>query len=50
MEEVDKQKVKILIEKILKLEHENLRTKKYNKSEMSEKIKKMIEEEVRKCY
>lgn len=48
--DIDKKKVKNLIKKILVLEKENLKTKRYNRDQMSEKIKKMIEEEVRKCY
>ncbi|SJZ77802.1 hypothetical protein [Selenihalanaerobacter shriftii] len=48
--DIDKKKATNLIKKILKIEKENLKTKKYNRSQMSDKIKKMIEEEVRKCY
>lgn len=48
--EIDEKKVKRLEKKILNLENENNKTKKYNRSEMSDKIIKLIEEEVKKCY
>lgn len=47
---LDKAKAIRMIKNILKLEQENLKTRKYNKDEMIEKIKDIIEEEVRKCY
>ncbi len=49
-EEIDKAKAVRMIKEILKLEQENLKTKKYRDSEMIDKIKSIIEEEVRKCY
>jgi len=49
-EEVDKDKAKALLKKILALEQENLKTKHFNNEQMVEKIKKMIEEEIRKCF
>lgn len=48
--DIDTVKVNSLTKKILAAEKENLKTKHYNRSQMAEKIKKMIEEEVRKCY
>lgn len=48
--EVDKKKVRILIRRILAAEKENLKTKRRNRDEMARYIKKLIEEEVRKCY
>lgn len=48
--EVDKAKATALMKKILDAEKENLKTKHYNRSQMADHIKKMIEEEVRKCY
>jgi len=47
---IDEAKSKRLIKKILDLENENLKTKKYSRSEMSDKIIDFIKEEVRKCY
>lgn len=35
---------------ILMLERDNLRTREFTNEEMIEKIRKMIEEEVMKCY
>ncbi|HHV84033.1 MAG TPA: hypothetical protein GXX43_10325 [Tepidanaerobacter syntrophicus] len=49
-EEIDQDKAVRMIKEILKLEQENLKTKKYKDSEMVDKIKNIIEEEVRKCY
>lgn len=40
-------KIKYLV---LKAEQENLRTRTLNNREMTEKIRRIIEEEVRKCY
>ena len=45
---VDKAKAIALIKKILSAEKENLKTKAYNREQMAEKIKKMIEEELSK--
>lgn len=36
--------------RILQLERENLRAREYGNREMVDKIRKLIEEEVRKCY
>ena len=47
---IEKVKAKRLMKNILELENNNLKTKTYTRSEMSDKIIKMIEEEVRKCY
>ena len=49
-EVVDEKKVKILINEILKVESENLKTKKKSRIQMVEHLKKMIEKEVKKCY
>lgn len=48
--EIEDKKVKRLARKILELENKNLRTKQYTRSEMSDKIIDLIEEEVKKCY
>lgn len=48
--EVDKDKTKRLMNKIIELESENLKTQNYSRSEMSDKIIDLIKEEVRKCY
>ena len=47
---IDNKKVLRIINKILELEKDNLKTKKYNNDEMVNEIKKIIEEEVNKCY
>jgi hypothetical protein len=47
---IDKTKAIRMIRDILKLEQENLKTKKYNDYDMIDKIRTVIEEEVRKCY
>jgi hypothetical protein len=47
--EVDSKKANKILSKLIVLESDNIRTKKYNDSEMVRKIRKMIEEEV-KCY
>lgn len=48
--EIDKVKANALVKKILSAEQENLRTKRFNKDQMVERLKKMIEEEVKKCF
>ena len=48
--EIEEVKVKRLAKKILELENKNLKTKQHTRSEMSDKIIDLIEEEVRKCY
>lgn len=48
--EIDKAKLNRLKFRILLAERENLKTRAETKSEMIEKIRKMIEEEVNKCY
>lgn len=50
MNKIKEKKANIMISKILDLEKENLKTKKYNDYDMIEKVKKIIEEEVKKCY
>ncbi len=47
---IDKTKAIRMMRYILKLEQENLKTKKYNDNDMIDKIRTIIEEEVRKCY
>ena len=47
--EIDEKKVARLLRKIIILEKTNLNTKRFNNTEIIQKIKKMIEEEV-KCY
>lgn len=49
-EKIDKTKVKRLMNKIIELESENLKTEAKSRSDMSDKIIEMIKEEVRKCY
>jgi hypothetical protein len=45
---LDDGKVKNIMRRIVELEKDNLRTKKYRKEEMLKKIQKIIEEEVKK--
>ena len=45
-----KTKFNRLMFKILKLDRDNLNTREYTNTEMVERIRKMIEEEVKKCY
>jgi hypothetical protein len=45
---LDEGKVKNIMRRIVELEKDNLRTKKYRKEEMLKKIQKIIEEEVKK--
>ena len=47
--EVDTEKAKRMLQKIIIKEKNNIKTKQYNDVEMARKIKKMIEEEV-ECY
>lgn len=47
--EVDTEKAKRMLQKIIIKEKNNIKTKQYNEVEMARKIKKMIEEEV-ECY
>jgi hypothetical protein len=47
---IDRSKANLLLNRIIDLEKDNMKTKKLNKELMSEKIKKMIEEEVKKCF
>lgn len=49
-EKIDKTKVKRLMNKIIELESENLKTEERSRSDMSDKIIELIKEEVRKCY
>lgn len=46
----DERKIKRLKLDILRLERDNLKTREYSNDEMVEKIRKLIEEEVKKCY
>lgn len=48
--EIDETKLNRLKFKILKLERDNLKTRECNNPQMVEEIRKMIEEEVRKCF
>ncbi|MFW5794723.1 MAG: hypothetical protein ACOCV1_04490 [Bacillota bacterium] len=47
---LDKSKIKRLMNKIIEIESDNLKTQNYSRSEMSDKIIELIKEEVRKCY
>ncbi len=47
--QIDKTKVKRIIYKLILMEKDNLKTKKYNEAEMIKRIKKAIEEEI-ECY
>lgn len=46
---VDATKINRMLKRILDLEKENLRTKRYRDHEMIKRIQKIIEEEVKKC-
>jgi uncharacterized membrane protein (DUF106 family) len=46
---VDTTKVNRMIKRIIELEKENLRTKRYRDHDMIKRIQKIIEEEVKKC-
>ena len=47
---LDEKKINRLKLEILQLERENLKTREYTFGEMVDKIRKLIEEEVKKCY
>lgn len=47
---LDEKKINRLKFDILHLERENLKTREYTNEEMVDKIRKLIEEEVKKCY
>ena len=47
--EIDEEKAKRLLSRVIIEEVRNVKTKKYNSSEMVKRIQKMIEEEV-ECY
>jgi hypothetical protein len=47
--QIDEQTAQRIMKRIIILEKSNLKTKRYNDSEMIKKIKKFIEEEV-ECY
>lgn len=47
--EIDSQKAQRMLQRIIVREKTNIKTKQFNDTEMSRKIKKMIEEEVQ-CY
>ena len=49
-ESLDVNKTKRMIYRIYALERENTKTGKYNEKQMKEEIKKIIEEEAKKCY
>lgn len=46
---IDEKKAQLMLRKIILLESKNIRTKTFNKREMVEKIKRVIEEEV-ECF
>ncbi|WP_165418303.1 hypothetical protein [Cohnella kolymensis] len=48
--DIDKKKLDRLKFYILKAERENLRTRQDTNEQMVEKVRKLIEEEVKKCY
>lgn len=47
--EIDKQRVKKILYRLILLERTNIKTKQYNETEMVKQIKKIIEEEVQ-CF
>lgn len=47
---LEEKKINRLKFDILHLERENLRTREFTNDEMIEKVRKLIEEEVKKCY
>lgn len=49
MDEINEEKLKKMLARIIKLEQENANTKDYNDNQMVMKIKKIIEEE-EKCF
>lgn len=50
LEPLDEKKLNRLKYSILALERDNLKTREKTNEEMIEKIRKLIEEEVNKCY
>jgi hypothetical protein len=46
--QIDQKVLMRMVERIVKMEHENLKTNKFSSSEMIEKIRKLIEFEVNK--
>lgn len=46
---IDEKRAKLMLQKIIMREQQNIRTKKMNDAQMVQMIKKMIEEEV-ECY
>jgi hypothetical protein len=48
--DLDEKKLNRMKVRILNTERENLKTRSENEGEMIEKIRKIIEDEVRKCY
>jgi ribosomal protein S3AE len=50
MSNIDPQKAKKMIKDILETELQNLKTKKLGNDQIIEKIRKIIEGEVKKCY
>ena len=49
-ERLDVNKTKRMIYRIYALERENTKTGKFSEKQMKEEIKKIIEEEAKKCY
>ena len=49
-EKLDVNKTKRMIYRIYSLERENTKTGRYSEKQMKEEIKKIIEEEAKKCY
>ncbi len=49
LEKLDETTEKVITKRILDLERENIRTKRHTNTEMVEKIKRIIQEEVNKC-
>lgn len=48
--DLDEKKLNRMKVHILNIERENIKTRSENEGEMIEKIRKIIEDEVRKCY
>lgn len=48
--QLDETKINRLKLHILRLERENLKTREFTNEDMVNKIRKLIEEEVKKCY
>lgn len=49
LEKLDETTEKVITKRILDLERENIRTKRNTNTEMVERIKRIIQEEVNKC-